>query len=307
MKGERSVSTRNDEWISEQFEEQRAYLRSVAYRMLGSLTEADDALQEAWLRLSRSDTQAIENPRAWLTTVVARVCLNMLRARRAHGEESLDDDLLAVMPQPIVTPDDGSDPEHAAEMADSVGLALLVVLQTLGPAERLAFVLHDVFGVSFEEIATIVDRSPMAARQLATRARQRIRNSHTQSDADLAGQRAVVNAFLAASRDGDFQALLEVLDPDVVLRTDVRTPPAGGLLVLRGAELIAARAKGFSAHVATVRPALVNGAAGLVSWTRGGQRLSIMAFTVRNGKIVAMDVITSPDRLAAIDLSGFGA
>jgi RNA polymerase sigma factor (sigma-70 family) len=303
------VSTRPDEWLSQEFEQHRGRLRAVAYRMLGSLSEADDAVQETWLRVSRSDVQAVENLGAWLTTVVGRICLNMLRARRTRREESLSDVSRPPldMPQPIVTPDDVADPENAAVLADSVGLALLVVLQTLGPAERLAFVLHDVFGVSFDEIASILERSPAAARQLASRARHRIRNAPTEPDGDLAEQRTVVNAFLAAARAGNFEALLEVLDPDVVLRSDTPAPRSGGLLVLRGAERIAAQAVTFGRYATAAQAVRVNGAAGVVSWSPGGQPMSVMAFTVRGGKIVAMDVVGAPERLAALDLSAFRA
>src|SRR5436309_1015366 len=211
------------EWLAEQFEVHRAHLRAVAYRMLGSLSEADDAVQEAWLRVSRADTSVVENLGGWLTTIVARVCLNTLRSRKARREEPLE----VRMPDPIVSRADGMDPEHEALLADSVGLALLVVLETLAPAERVAFVLHDVFAVPFEEIATIVERSPTATRQLASRARHRVQGSAAVPDVDLTRQREVVDAFLAASRGGDFDALLEVLDPDVVLRTDRGAVPAG--------------------------------------------------------------------------------
>ena len=212
------------EWLAERFEEQRVHhLRAVAYRMLGSLSEADDAVQEAWLRLSRTDTSGVENLGGWLTTVVARVSLNMLRSRRTRREEPLD----LHMPEPIVDRADGTNPEHEALLADSVGLALLVVLETLSPAERLAFVLHDIFAVPFDEIAPIVDRSPGATRQLASRARRRVRGEHTVPDADLDTQREIVDAFFKAAREGDFEALLEMLDPDVVVRADLG-PAAGG-------------------------------------------------------------------------------
>src|SRR5918997_205654 len=224
------------DWLAEQFEEHRTRLRAVAYRMLGSLTEADDAVQEAWLKLNRSDAAAIENLGAWLTTVVARISLNMLRSRNARREEPLETRL----PEPIIDRADGTDPEHEALLADAVGLALFVVLETLSPAERLAFVLHDMFGVPFDEIAPIVDRSPEAARQLASRARRRVQAGNAVPDADLATQREVLDAFLAAARDGNFEALLEVLDPDVVLRADLG--PAGGSREVRGAAKVAGQA-----------------------------------------------------------------
>jgi RNA polymerase sigma factor (sigma-70 family) len=223
------------DWLADRFEEQRTNLRAVAYRMLGSLAEADDAVQEAWLRLSRSDTSGVENLGGWLTTVVGRVCLDMLRARRSRREESLG----AHVPDPIVSPEDGVHPEHEALLADSVGLALLVVLETLSPAERLAFVLHDMFDVPFDEIGAIVGRSPAAARQLASRARRRVKGAAPIPDADLGRQREVVGAFLAAARGGDFDALLAVLDPDVVLRADAGGVPAGVSRVIRGAPAVA--------------------------------------------------------------------
>jgi RNA polymerase sigma factor (sigma-70 family) len=275
--------------LADRFEEQRPHLRAVAYRMLGSLSEADDAVQEAWLRLSRSDSDEIENLGGWLTTVVARISLNMLRSRKTRREVE--------MPEPIVDPSDGVDPEHEALLADSVGLALLVVLETLSPPERLAFVLHDIFGVPFEEIAPIVDRSPEAARQLASRARRRIRGEHTASDADPRTQREVIDAFVAASRHGDFQALLEVLDPDVVLRADT-----GEFTLVRGAETVARRARSFAQIGLEFRHALVNGSAGIVS-LRDGEPFSVGAVVVRNGRIVAMDILADPERLRRLDLS----
>jgi RNA polymerase sigma factor (sigma-70 family) len=275
--------------LADRFEEQRPHLRAVAYRMLGSLSEADDAVQEAWLRLSRSDSDEIENLGGWLTTVVARISLNMLRSRKTRREVE--------MPEPIVDPSDGVDPEHAALLADSVGLALLVVLETLSPPERLAFVLHDIFGVPFDEIAPIVDRSPEAARQLASRARRRIRGEHTASDADPRTQREVIDAFVAASRHGDFQALLEVLDPDVVLRADT-----GEFTLVRGAETVARRARSFAQIGLEFRHALVNGSAGIVS-LRDGEPFSVGAVVVRNGRIVAMDILADPERLRRLDLS----
>jgi RNA polymerase sigma factor (sigma-70 family) len=281
--------------LAEQFEEHRGHLRAVAYKMLGSLSEADDAVQESWLRLSRSDASEVENLRAWLTTVVARVALNVLRSRRTRGEEPLD----VRVPDPVVTADDGTQPEHEALLADSVGLALLVVLDTLGPAERLAFVLHDMFGVPFDEIAGMVDRSPAAARQLASRARRRVQGAAPVPDADLAAQRRVVDAFFAAARDGDFDALVAVLHPDVVSRGD---GGPGASAVARCARDVAARALTFARLAPFVRPALVNGAAGAVVAPRG-EPFSVMGFTVVGGRIVEIDAITDPARLRALDLA----
>jgi RNA polymerase sigma-70 factor (ECF subfamily) len=286
------------DYLAGRFEEQRPHLRAVAYRMLGSVSEADDAVQEAWLRLSRSDTGDIENLGGWLTTVVARVCLNVLRSRTSHGEEPLD----VHMPDPIVSRQDQIDPEHQALLADSVGLALLVVLETLTPAERLAFVLHDMFAVPFEEIAPMVDRTPAAARQLASRARRRVQGSATVPDSDVTHQREVVDAFLAASRDGNFEALLAVLDPDVVLRSDGGPARPAASVIERGARTVAERAFTFARLSPYVRPALVNGAAGAVV-APGGQPFSVMAFTVRNGKIVAIDALADPERLRQLDLT----
>ena len=285
------------DWLAERFEEQRTRLRAVAYRMLGSLSEADDAVQETWVRLSRSDADEIENLGGWLTTVVGRVSLNMLRSRRARREEPID----VRMPEPIVDRADGTDPEHEALLADSVGLALLVVLEKLSPAERLAFVLHDVFAVPYDEIAPIVDRSPEAARQLASRARRRIRGEDTVPDADLETQREVLDAFVAAARDGDFEALLEVLDPDVVLRADMG-PAAGGTTEVRGAETVAGRALGFARRDLVLLPAIVNGTVGMVS-TRDGEPFSVGAVTVRGKRIVAMDILADPARLRRLDLT----
>ncbi|HTE59010.1 MAG TPA: sigma-70 family RNA polymerase sigma factor [Solirubrobacteraceae bacterium] len=286
------------EWLAGRFEEDRNRLRAVAYRMLGSLSEADDAVQEAWLRLNRTDTSDVENLDAWLTTVVARISLNMLRSRNARREEPIG----VQMPDPIVGRADGTDPEHEALLADSVGLALLVVLETLRPAERLAFVLHDMFAVPFDEIAPIVGRSPEAARQLASRARRRVRGGNTVPDADLGTQREVVDAFLAAARDGDFDALVAVLDPDVVLRADFGPLPAGGRREVRGAAAVAGQALTFSRVGLRVQPALVNGAAGAVS-TRDGEPFSVAGVTVRNGRIVAIDILADPARLRQLDLT----
>jgi RNA polymerase sigma factor (sigma-70 family) len=287
------------EFLAEQFEEHRPHLRAVAYRMLGSTAEADDAVQEAWLRLSRSDAGEIDNLGGWLTTVVARVCLNALRARRRHGEEPLGPHV----PDPVIDAADGSSPEHEALLADSVGLALLVVLETLPPAERLAFVLHDMFGVPFDEIAPIVDRSPEAARQLASRARRRVRGAAPQPDPDRARQREVVEAFFAASREGDFEALVAVLDPDVVLHADGGVLRPDATVVVRGAETVARRALMFSRMAPHTRPALVNGTPGVVVIPPDGKVFSIMAFTVADGKIVEIDALVDPERLAAVDLS----
>ena len=286
------------EFLAQQFEEHRTRLRAVAYRMLGSLSEADDAVQETWLRLNRIDSEDVENLGGWLTTVVARVSLNILRSRRSRPEEPLD----GRMPEPIVDRADGTDPEHEALLADSVGLALLVVLETLKPAERLAFVLHDMFAVPFDEIAPIVDRSPEATRQLASRARRRVQGERAIPDADLDTQREVVDAFLAAARDGDFEGLLEVLDPDVVLRADPGAVAIGSARVVRGAANVARQASAFSRLDIDVRPALVNGAVGTVT-LRDGRPFSIAGFTVRDRRIVEMDVLADPERLSQLDLT----
>ena len=284
------------DWLAARFEEQRPRLRAVAYRMLGSLGEADDAVQETWIRLSRTDADEVENLGGWLTTVVARVSLNMLRSRDVRREQPLG----VHVPEPIVDRADGVDPEHEALLADSVGLALIVVLETLSPPERLAFVLHDMFGVPFDEIATIVDRSPDAARQLASRARRRIQAENAVPDADPTGQREVVEAFLAAAREGDFERLLAVLDPDVVLRAD--GGPAGLSQVVRGARAVAGQALFFSRLGLVLRPALVNGAPGAVGM-RDGVPFSVGAMTVRGGKIVAIDILADPERLSRLDLA----
>jgi RNA polymerase sigma-70 factor (ECF subfamily) len=286
------------DWLAERFEEHRTHLRAVAYRMLGSLSEADDAVQEAWLRLSRSDTSGVENLGGWLTTVVARVCLNVLRSRKARREEPLE----VHVPDPVVSREDSVDPEHEALLADSVGLALLVVLETLAPAERLAFVLHDMFAVPFDEIAPIVGRSPTAARQLTSRARRRVQGATPVPDADLARQRQVVDAFFAAARDGDFEALVAVLDPDVVLRSDGGVVRPDASVVVHGARGVAERALTFARLSPFVRPALVNGAAGVVVAPRG-RPFSVMGFTVTRGKIVAIDAIADPARLRQLDLA----
>ena len=286
------------DWLAQRFEQDRRRLRAVAYRMLGSVSEAEDAVQEAWLRLSGSEPGKIENLSAWLTTVVARVSLNMLRSRAVRREEPLSPHL----PDPIVDPADGVDPEHEAMLADSVGLAMLVVLETLTPPERLAFVLHDMFRVPFEEIATLLERSPQAARQLASRARRRVRAQPTTPDVDVSGQREVVNAFLAAAREGDFDALVATLDPDVVLRADGGAALAAVSAEVHGAVNVARRAVMWSRVDLTMHPALVNGAAGMVA-TRNGVVFSIASDIVRNGKIAEMNFLADPERLARLDVT----
>jgi RNA polymerase sigma factor (sigma-70 family) len=282
------------EWLAERFEASRTRLKAVAYRMLGSVSEADDAVQESWLRLSRSDTSGVENLEGWLTTVTARVCLDMLRSRRSRREEPLGTHV------PELTPrrEDEIDPEHQALLADSVGPALLVVLDTLAPAERLAFVLHDMFAVPFDEIAAIVGRSPDAARKLASRARRRVQGTPTVPDADVSRQREIVRAFLAAARGGDFEALVAALDPDVVLRADRAAVQTGASEEVRGA---AAVAQTFSGRAKVAQPALDNGAPGLV-WARGGRPQVVFDFTITNGKIVAIDLLADPERLDELDL-----
>jgi RNA polymerase sigma factor (sigma-70 family) len=278
------------------FEEQRPHLQAVAYRMLGSTSEADDAVQEAWLRLDRSDANEIDNLRAWLTTVVARIALNMLRSRNTRREQPLE----ARMPDPIVDPIDGTDPEHEALLADSVGLALLMVLETLGPAERLAFVLHDMFAVPFDEIGPIVDRSPDAARQLASRARRRLRAANAVPDADLGAQRELVEAFLAASREGDFDGLVAVLHPDIVLRADFGPPR--GTEEVRGIEAALERARSYAELGLDAHLVLVNGLPGTVTM-RDGRPFSLGAVVVREGRIAEIDFLGDPERLARLDLS----
>jgi RNA polymerase sigma factor (sigma-70 family) len=289
------------EWLAQRFQEHRPRLRAVAYRMLGSTSEADDAVQEAWVRLSRSNAGEIDNLQAWLVTVVGRVALNMLRSRKSRREEPLDAQHL---PDPIVVEraDGIDDPEHEALLSDSVGLALLVVLETLTPAERLAYVLHDMFSVPFEEIGAILERSPEAARQLASRARRRIRGAAPVPDADLTAQWEVVEAFLAAARDGDFAALVAVLDPDIVERVDTGS---GTILEVRGAHNVARRALMAASQRAGLvgRPALINGAAGWVS-VLGGELYAIAALTVQNGRVTTMDILLDPARLARLDLTG---
>ena len=280
------------EWLAERFEQHRTRLRGVAYRMLGSLTEADDAVQDAWLRLSNSDSEEIDNLGGWLTTVVARECLHVLRSRRHRREDSFG----VHLPDPIIVPDADLDPEQEAVLADSVGLALLVVLESLAPAERLAFVLHDMFDLPFEEIAPVVGRTPTAARQLASRARRRVKGAEVPTpDADLARQRQVVDAFFAAARDGDFDALVQVLDPNIVLRADLggAQPPR----TFRGVSAVAKLAR--APRGARLHPALVNGAVGVVI-TLDGQPFSVLAFTIVDDKIVEIDGIRDPDRVRRI-------
>ncbi|MBB5805753.1 RNA polymerase sigma-70 factor (ECF subfamily) [Saccharothrix ecbatanensis] len=290
----------DSDFLAGRFEAHRGHLKAVAYRMLGSLTEADDAVQEAWLRLARSESDDIDNLGGWLTTVVGRVCLDMLRSRRLRQEDPLEDRL----PDPVVT-DEVVDPEHQVVLADSVGLALLVVLESLNPAERLAFVLHDLFGMPFEEIAPILGRTPVAARKLASRARQRVQGAAPAPDPDPAAQRRVVDAFLAAARGGDLTALLAVLDPDVTLRADGGKALPGGMKVLHGAQAVAGQLATFHrmATTSTTRPALVNGVAGLVN-TVDGELISIIGFTIADERIVGIDILSDPERLARLDLAG---
>jgi RNA polymerase sigma-70 factor, ECF subfamily len=289
------------ELLAQRFERERAHLKAVAYRMLGSLTEADDAVQEAWLRISRADSGGIENMRGWLTTIVARICLNALKSRSSRPEEPLGPHV----PDPIVSPEDGVDPEHEALLADSVGLALLVVLDALRPAERLAFVLHDMFAVPFDEIAPIIERSPTATRQLASRARRRVQGAAPFPDADVRSQRAIIDAFLAASRDGDFEALIELLDPDVLLRTDAGALLPGASRLVRGATAVSDQTLTFTrSRRGQAKPALVNGAAGVV-WASQGRPFSVVGFTVRRGRIAEIDVLADPARLEQLDIDVF--
>jgi RNA polymerase sigma-70 factor (ECF subfamily) len=291
------VTVTENDWQAEQFEQHRAHLRAVAYRMLGSLSEADDAVQEAWLRLSRADADAVANLRGWLTTVVGRVCLDMLRTRRARREDYVG----TWLPEPIVSADDGGDPEEQALLADSVGIALLVVLETLTPAERLAFVLHDMFGVPFDEVAPIVDRTPAATRQLASRARRRVRGAAPSPEPDLDRQREVVAAFLAASRAGDFEALLAVLDPEVVFRVDAgdsplaRPPVVGAVAVARQVVERGSRFAPFG------RPGIVNGAAGVIVGPARRPR-AVVGFTVAHGRIVAIDLVLDSEKLRGVQI-----
>jgi len=287
----------DQEWLAQRFEVHRGHLRGVAYRMLGSTTEADDAVQEAWIRLSRTDTSGVENMRAWLTTVVGRVCLNILRSRKARREAPLETHVA----DPIVSPEARTDPEHEALLGDSVGLALLAVLDALTPPERVAFVLHDVFAMPFDEIAAIVGRSPAASRQLASRARRRVRGAPV-PDTDLNGQWAVVDAFLAAAREGNFERLLAVLDPDVVLRSDGGEARPALVTGVRGRETVAAQAYSFRQFAATATRALVNGVPGGVAWTPDGRPFAIISLTVARGRIVSIDILADPERLSRIDL-----
>jgi RNA polymerase sigma-70 factor (ECF subfamily) len=283
------------DWLAKQFEEERPQLRRIAYRMLGTLDDTDDAVQEAWLRLNSTDDAAIENLGAWLTTVVARVCLDMLRARRARHENLVG----SWLPEPIVAIDDSPTPEEEALIADGIGLALLAVLDTLGPPERLAFVLHDMFAMPFDEIATIVGRSPAATRQLASRARRRVQGRKTTSDVDLDGQRRIVDAFIAASRNGDFDALIALLDPDVVLRVDAGegSPLTQG--PVRGAEAVAREAGRWAGMAPLARPAVVNGVAGAIIG-RPGRPFAVVGITVVNGRISEMDFVLDPAKLARL-------
>ena len=289
------------ERLAEQFEEHRSHVRAVAYRMLGSVSDAEDAVQEAWIRLSRTDVSGVDNLRGWLTTVVARVCLDMLRTRASRREDSLD----THVPDPIITRavtsgDEG--PEADAVLADSVGLALLVVLEKLEPAERLAFVLHDVFGMTFEEIAPIVDRSLVATRQLASRARRRVQGQAPNPETDLRKQRRVVDAFLAAVQKGDFESLVAVLDPAIVLRADGGSAKGMSRLV-RGAQAVVSQAAAFSKLGLSSQVVLVNGNIGVVSRLPDGRLLSVIGFTIAGGRVVEMDILADPERLSRLDLS----
>nr|WSX54642.1 sigma-70 family RNA polymerase sigma factor [Streptomyces sp. NBC_00974] len=290
--------------LAARFEEHRPHLRAVAYRVLGSIGGAEDAVQESWLRLSRTDVSEIENLGGWLTTVVARLCLNGLRARETRREDSLEARLdgPARMPDPVLSREGSADPEDEVLLADSVGLALLVVMESLAPAERLAFVLHDMFAVPFDEIAPMLDKTPAATRQLASRARRRVQGRAPVPDPDLSRQREAVSAFFSATRDGDFDALVALLHPDVVLRSDGGVARSRQTVVLTGAETVASQASLYRGLAPFVRPVLVNGAAGVVCVVKG-RPFSIMAFTVTDGRIVAIDVIADPDRLSGFDLS----
>ncbi|MEU3299469.1 sigma-70 family RNA polymerase sigma factor [Streptomyces sp. NPDC006678] len=290
----------DDELLAQRFEEHRSHLRAVGYRMLGSLSEADDAVQEAWLRLSRSDADAVENLGGWLTTVVGRVCLDMLRSRTSRREDPLD----VYVPDPVISSLSGTDPEAEALVTDSVGLAMLVVLDTLGPAERLAFVLHDMFAVPFDEIAPIVGKSVAATRQLASRGRRRVGEAPV-PDPDLARQREVVDAWIAASRGGDFDALLSLLDPDVVLRVDGGVLAAATTKLVHGAENVAGQAITYQRFAPLARIVLVNGTVGMVAAPEG-KALSVMSLAIVGGKVVRIDILTDPERLARLDLAGLG-
>jgi len=293
------------DWLAERFEDHRAHLRAVAYRMLGSLVEAEDTVQDAWLRASRADAAGVDNLGGWLTTIVARLALDRLRARNARREDLVGLELPDPVVEPPEAPEPSSDPERQAVIAESIGMAMLIVLDQLTPAERLAFVLHDTFGFSFEEIAPIVERTPMATRKLASRARQRVRGAVRPPDATPARQRQVVNAFFAAAGAGDFEALLRVLDPDVVVRADASEEGGlfGGPSELRGAQLVARTALRFSALAPGARPATVNGTPGFVVFTSRDRPFAVIAFSIRGDRIVEMDFVLRPDRLARLDLS----
>lgn len=288
----------DDEILARRFEEHRTHLRAVAYRMLGSLTEADDAVQEAWLRLGRTDTSGVENLGGWLTTVTGRVCLDMLRSRKSRREDPLD----VHVPDPVISELRGADPEQEALITDSVGLAMLVVLDALAPAERLAFVLHDMFSVPFDEIAPVVDRTPAAARQLASRARRRVQDAGPAPDPDVARQREVVEAFVAASRGGDFEALVALLDPDITLRVDGGVVARNLSKVVRGAQSVAGQALLYQRFAPLARLVLVNGTVGTLTAPEGEAR-SVMSFTVADGRVVRIDILADPERLALLDLS----
>ncbi|MFI9307816.1 sigma-70 family RNA polymerase sigma factor [Streptomyces triculaminicus] len=293
-----------ENFLAQRFEEHRPHLRAVAYRMLGSLSEAEDAVQEAWFRLSRSDTDAVQNLGGWLTTVVGRVCLDMLRSRSTRGEEPLhDQDGWVRLPDPLISGPDRIDPEQEILLADSVGIALMVVLQTLAPAERLAFVLHDMFAVPFDDIATVLGRTPASTRQLASRARRRVQGAAPAPDADLTRRRRVVDAFLTAARGGDLDALVAVLDPDVVARSDGGTLLPSALR--RGAAEVASQAITFARFAEAGRPALINGTPGVVAFAEG-RPMSVMAFTIQGDRVTALDILTDPERLARLDLSALG-
>jgi RNA polymerase sigma-70 factor (ECF subfamily) len=285
----------DNDWLAEEFETHRSRLRAVAYRMLGSPSEADDAVQESWLRLSRSGPDGVRNLGGWLTTVTARVCLDMLRSRTSRREEPLD----PAAPGAVQDTRPGIDPEHEAVLADSVGLAMLVVLDTLAPAERVAFVLHDMFSVPFDQIGDILDRTPNATKQLASRARRRIEGAGTDPASDLARQRQVVGAFLAASRGGDFEALIALLAPDVVLRADAATVQTGAESEVHGADAVA---RTFAGRARAARLALVDGAAGLV-WSQGGQPRVVFGFTLTGGTITGIEMVGDPDRLRQLDVA----
>jgi RNA polymerase sigma-70 factor (ECF subfamily) len=288
----------DQDWLAERFEANRAHLRGVAFRMLGSLAEADDAVQEAWIRLSRTDAREIDNLRAWLTTVVGRVCLNLLRSRRTRREASME----THVPDPLLSPEGGLDPEQEALLGDSIGLALLVVLDALSPAERVAFVLHDVFAVPFDDIAPIVGRTPVATRQLASRARRRVQGAPV-PDVDLDAQWAVADAFLAAARDGDFEGLLAVLDPDVVVRSDGGAARPSLVSLVRGRQAVAEQAMLFRQFAETSTRVLVNGIPGGVAWDPDERPFAVVALTIEGGRIVEIDVLADPDRLARLDLT----